>query len=94
MLLHAPTQSYKRLKIKNRQNDRSGNSSVKRRNFRKANCSHYNALINKLAKSLLPPDLRNVDLVYQEFYKVIKTTAKNSIPRGRQNNHIPCWDAE
>ena len=29
MLLHVPNQRYKRLKIKNGQNDRSGNSSVK-----------------------------------------------------------------
>ena len=29
MLLHPPNQRYKRLKIKNGQNDRSGNSSVK-----------------------------------------------------------------
>ena len=28
MLLHVPNQKYKRLKIKNGQNDRSGNSSV------------------------------------------------------------------
>ena len=31
---------------------------VKRWNFRKANWSNYNALTNKLAKSLLPPDQR------------------------------------
>ena len=29
MLLHVPSQRYKRLKIKNGQNDRYGNSSVK-----------------------------------------------------------------
>ena len=29
VLLHVPNQRYKRLKIKNGQNDRSGNSSVK-----------------------------------------------------------------
>ena len=33
------------------------------------------------------------DLVYQDFCNVIITAAKNSIPRGRRNNHIPCWDA-
>ena len=67
---------------------------VKRWSFRKANWSHYNALTNKLSKSLLPPDSLDVDLVYQDFCNVIKTTAKNSIPHGHRNNHIQCWDAE
>ena len=67
---------------------------VKRWNFRKANCSHLNTLTNKLAKSLWPPDSPDVDFAYQDFCNVIRTAAKNSIPRGRQNNHIPCWDAE
>ena len=35
-----------------------------------------------------------MDLTCQDFCNVIKTAAKNSIPRGRRNNHIPCWDAE
>ena len=67
---------------------------VKRWNFREANWSHYNALTNKISKSLLPPDLPDVDLAYQNFCNVIITAAKNSIPRGRRNSHIPCWDAE
>ena len=67
---------------------------VERWNFRKANWSHYNALTNKLSKSLLPPDSPNVDLAYQDFCNVIRTATKNSIPRGRRNNHISCWDAE
>ena len=67
---------------------------VKQWNFCKANWSHYNALTNKLSKSLLPPGLPDVDLVYQDFCNVIRTAAKNSIPRVRRNNHIPCWDAE
>ena len=67
---------------------------VKRWNFRKANWSHYNTLTNKLAKSLLPPDSPDADLSYQDFCNVIRTTAKNSIPRGRRNSHIPCWDDE
>ena len=54
----------------------------------------YNALTNKLTESLLPPNSPDVDLAYQDFCNVIRTAAKNSIPRGRQNNHIPCWDAE
>ena len=66
---------------------------VKQWNFCKANWSHYNALTNKLAKSLLPPDLPNVDLAYQDFCNVIITAAKNSIPHNHQNNLIPCWDA-
>ena len=35
-----------------------------------------------------------MDLAYQDFCKVVRTAAKNSIPRDCQNNHIPCWDAE
>ena len=35
-----------------------------------------------------------MDLAYQDFYNVIRTASKNSIPRGRLNNHISCWDAE
>ena len=35
-----------------------------------------------------------MDLAYQDFCNVIRTAAKNSIPRGRRNNHISCWDAE
>ena len=62
--------------------------------FRKANWSHFNALTNKLSKSLLPLDLPDVDLAYHEFCNVIRTAVKNFIPRGRRNNHIPCWDAE
>ena len=37
---------------------------VKRWNFHKGNWSHYNTLTNKLAKSLLPPESSDVDLVY------------------------------
>ena len=51
-------------------------------------------LNNKLAKILLIPDSRGVDLAHQDFFDIIKTAAKNSIPRGRRNNHMPCWDDE
>ena len=67
---------------------------VKRWNFRKAKWSHYIALTNKFAKTLLPPDSLNVDAAYQEFCNTIKKAAKKSIPRGYRNNYIPCWDAE
>ena len=67
---------------------------VKRWNFRKAKWSHYNALTNQLAKSLLPPDTSDVDRAYQDFCHAISTAAQKYIPRGRRNNHIPCWDAE
>ena len=67
---------------------------VERWNFHKANWSHYNALANKLAKSLLPPDSPDVDLAYQKFCNVIRTATKNSFPRGRRNNRISCWNAE
>ena len=48
---------------------------------------------HKLAKSLLPPDSPDADLAYQDFYNVIRTAVQNSIPCGRRNNHISCWDA-
>ena len=67
---------------------------VKRWNFRKANWSYYNVLTNKLAKSLLPPDSPDVDLAYQGFCNVIRTAAKNFMPRGHRNNDKPRWDAE
>ena len=68
---------------------------LERWNFRKVNWSHYNALTNKLAESLLLSDSPDVDLAYQDFCNVIRTAAKNSIPRGRRNNHIPgCWVRE
>ena len=67
---------------------------VKRWNFRKANWSHYIALTNKFAKTLLPPDSLDVDAAYQDFCNIIKKAAKKTIPRGYRNNYIPCWDAE
>ena len=67
---------------------------VKRWNFGKANWTRYNALTNKLAKSLLPPDSPDVYLAYQDLSNVVRTAAKKSIPRGRRNNDIPCWDGE
>ena len=67
---------------------------VKRWNFRKAKWSHYIALTNKFAKTLLPPDSLDVDAAYQDFCNTIKKAAKKSIPRGYRNNYIPCWDAE
>ena len=67
---------------------------VKRWNFRKAKWSHYIALTNKLAKTLLPHDPFNVDAAYQDFCSIIKKAAKKTIARGYQNNYIPCWHAE
>ena len=67
---------------------------VKRWNFRKAKWSHYIALTNKFAKTLLPPDSLDVDAAYQDFYNTIKKAAKKTISRGYRNNYIPCWDAE
>ena len=67
---------------------------VKRWNFRKANWSHYIALTNKFAKTLLPPDSLDVDAAYQDFCNIIKKAAKKTIPRGYRNNYIPSWDAE
>ena len=67
---------------------------VKRWNFRKAKWSHYIALTNKFAKTLLPPDSLDVNAAYQDFCNTIKKAAKKTIPRGYRNNYIPCWDAE
>ena len=67
---------------------------VKRLNFRKAKWSHYIALTNKFAKTLLPPDSLDVDAAYQDFCNTVKKVAKKTIPRGYRNNYIPCWDAE
>ena len=52
---------------------------VKRWNFCKANWIHYIAMTNKLAKSLLPPDLLNVDQAFWDFCNAIKKAAKKSI---------------
>ena len=35
-----------------------------------------------------------MDLAYHDFCNVVRTASINSIPRGRRNNHIPCWNAE
>ena len=43
---------------------------------------------------MLPPDLLDVNAVYQDFCNIIKKTAKKIIPRGYRNNYILCWDAE
>ena len=67
---------------------------VKRWNFRKAKWSHYIALKNKFAKTLLPPDTLDVDAAYQDFCNTIKKATKKTIPRGYRNTYIPCWDAE
>ena len=67
---------------------------VKRWNFHKAKRSHYIALTNKFAKTLLPPDSLDVDAAYQDFCNIIKKAAKKTILRGYRNNYILCWDAE
>ena len=67
---------------------------VKRWNFRKAKRSHYIALMNKFAKTLLPPDSLDVDAAYQDFCSTIKKAAKTTIPCGYRNNYILCWNAE
>ena len=67
---------------------------VKQWNFCKAKWSHYIALMNKYAKTLLPPDSLDVDVAYQDFCNIIKKAAKKTIPCRYQNNYILCWDAE
>ena len=51
-------------------------------------------MTNKFAKTLLPGDSLDVDAAYQDFCYIIKKAAKKTIPRGYQNNYIPCWDTE
>ena len=51
---------------------------VKQWNFRKAKWSHYIALTNKFAKTLLPPDLLDVDAAYQDFCNTIKQSKRLS----------------
>ena len=53
----------------------------KRWNFRKAKWSHYIALTNKFAKTLLPPDSLDVDAAYQDFCNTIKKASKKNIPK-------------
>ena len=53
---------------------------VKRWNFCKAKWSHYIALTNKFAKTLLLPDSLDVDVAYQDFCNTIKKAAKTTIP--------------
>ena len=52
--------------------------------------SHYIALTNKFAKTLLPPDSLDLDAAYQDFCNTIKKAAKKTIPRGYRNNYNPC----
>ena len=49
---------------------------VKQWNFRKFKWSHYIALMNKFAKTLLPPDSLKVNAAYQDFGNTIKKAAK------------------
>ena len=67
---------------------------VKRWNFLKAKWSHYIALTNKFAKTLLPPDLFDVNAAYQDFCNTLENAAKKTISRGYRDNYILCWDAE
>ena len=67
---------------------------VKQWNFRKAKWSLYITLANKLTRTLPPPDSPDMDQAYQCFCNAISNAAKKCIPCGRQNNRMPCWDAE
>ena len=57
---------------------------VKQWNFRKAKWSHYIALTNKFAKTLLVPDSLDEDAAHQDFCNIIKKAAKKTIPSGIQ----------
>ena len=52
---------------------------VKQWNFHKAKWNHCIALINKLAKTLFPPDSLAVGSACQDFCNIIKKTAKKTI---------------
>ena len=67
---------------------------VKRWNFCKVKWSHYIALTNKFAKTLLTPDSLDVDAAYQDFCNTIKKAAKKTIPRGYRNHYVPYWDTK
>ena len=55
---------------------------------------HSISLTNKLARTLPPPDSPDMHQACRCFCNAISIAAKKCIPRGRQNNRIPCWDAE
>ena len=67
---------------------------VKRWNFRKADWNHYCVLTDQSAVQLTSPDTSNADEAYQDFCNVIIAAAKKTIPHGRRNNYMPCWDTE
>ena len=67
---------------------------VKRWNFCKAKWSHYIALTNKFAKTLLLPDLLDADAAYQDFFNTMKKAAKKTILRRYRNNYILCFNVE
>ena len=53
---------------------------VKQWNSAKAKWSHYIALTNKFAKTLLPPDSLDVDAAYQDFCNTIKESSQKDYP--------------
>ena len=57
---------------------------VKRWNFRRAKWSHYIALTNKFAKTLLPPDSLDVDAAYQDFCNTINPLSPELILNGKK----------
>ena len=80
MLLHAPSQRYRRLKIKNVQNDRSDNSSVNE----KDNFSIPTNFIKKVQSALLAKGIKVGDmtvsrrLTYDFGSKLQKTPKKTT----------------
>ena len=68
---------------------------AKRWNFRKDKWSHYIALTNKFAKTLLPPDSLDVDAAYQDFCNKIWRRAlvvaipKPTKPVGDPKSYLP-----
>ena len=70
-------------------------SSLNRRrwNFRKANWQRFSELTRKLTPSLPDPS-SNVNGAYNAFCILLNKAAKLSIPRGRRDPHVPCWDKD
>ena len=64
----------------------------KRWNFRKADWNKFTELTDSLTHGLPDPS-GPPTVTYNAFTSMLSSAAKASIPRGRRDNYIPCWDA-
>ena len=65
----------------------------KRWNFRKADWNKFSSITDDLTHTLPDPS-NHKSTAYEAFTSMLSSSAKQSIPRGRRNNYIPCWDSE